>query len=204
MSFIDLLKVRHSQYDLGRNIKDPEVVIKKVKETMRLTPTGFNAQTGRLLIITGDAQDKLWGQIIPQDLKAEMDRQGVSAESWLKTESKLKALGAAFGTILFYEDQSIIKKLQNDFSLYADNFQNWSEQVTGSAQLNAWLALTEMGLGANLQHYNPVIDKSVATEWKVPDNWLLRGELLFGSVEKLVTDAKEQISDDERFMVVKE
>ena len=52
--------------------------------------------------------------------------------------------------------------MQEQFALYADNFPDWSEQSNGIATANTWVALSEEGLGANLQHYNPVIDEAVA------------------------------------------
>ncbi len=38
------------------------------------------------------------------------------------------------------------------------------------------------GVGANLQHYNPVIDAQVAQTWNVPANWTLRAQLVFGGI----------------------
>ena len=70
----------------------------------------------------------------------------------------------------------------------------------GIAQANAWTALEEAGLGANLQHYNPVIDDAVAAEWSIPENWQLRAQLVFGSKESEPNE-KEFLSDDERFRV---
>ena len=45
-------------------------------------------------------------------------------------------------------------------------------------QLVVWTA--PEGLGANLQHYNPLIDKKVAAEWNLPEDWVLSGQLVFG------------------------
>lgn len=201
MSFTDLLEKRRSQYNLGRKVDNKDEVIEAIKTSMRLTPTGFNAQTGRLLILTGASHDKLWSEIVPTDLKAEMDRQGVPEKVWEGTSAKLASFGKSFGTILFFEDHEVVENLQEQFPLYAENFPVWSEQVTGSAQLNAWLTLTELGLGANLQHYNPVIDETVKKEFNIPENWVLRGEMLFGSIEEHTTDVKEKISDEGRFIV---
>ncbi len=61
----------------------------------------------------------------------------------------------------------MIKNLQEQFALYADNFPDWSEQSNGIATANTWVALSEEGLGANLQHYNPVIDEAVAKRWSI-------------------------------------
>lgn len=70
MSFIKSLENRRTIYALGRNVQDEEKVIETIKEAVRFSPTAFNSQTGRLLILTGDAQDKLWDEIVAPELKA--------------------------------------------------------------------------------------------------------------------------------------
>ena len=43
-------------------------------------------------------------------------------------------------------------------------------------------ALAEAGIGANLQHYNPLIDNAVAEAWDIPASWRLRAEMVFGGI----------------------
>lgn len=43
-----------------------------------------------------------------------------------------------------------------------------------------WTALELEGLGANLQHYSPLIDEKVAATWKLPASWKLNAQLVFG------------------------
>jgi len=47
-------------------------------------------------------------------------------------------------------------------------------------QYALWVALEAEGFGANLQHYNPIIDQKAAEHWKIPLEWKLRGQLVFG------------------------
>ncbi|KAG7103958.1 putative nitroreductase HBN1 like protein [Verticillium longisporum] len=47
-------------------------------------------------------------------------------------------------------------------------------------QFSVWTALEAEGFGANLQHYNPLIDEKVAAEWSVPSSWKLNAQLVFG------------------------
>ena len=49
-------------------------------------------------------------------------------------------------------------------------------------QYAIWTTLAAAGIGANLQHYNPLIDAEVAKAWDIPDNWQLRAELVFGGI----------------------
>ena len=43
-------------------------------------------------------------------------------------------------------------------------------------QISIWTALRELNIGANLQHYNPVIDETVKKMFSVPDSWKLSGD----------------------------
>jgi len=200
MSFIDSLKKRRSIYALGKNLADGVKAIETIKEAVRLSPTAFNSQTGRVLILTGAAQDKLWDEIIAPELKAAMEAQGAPESAWDSTKAKLASFKAAFGTALFFEDQTVVKELQEKFALYAENFPVWSEQGSGIIAVNAWTALAELGVGANLQHYNPVIDEAVAKEWNIPTSWKLRSQLVFGSIEAAAGE-KTFISDEDRFII---
>ncbi len=188
MLFIDILKKRRSIYALGRNISNEEEVIKTIKEAVKHSPTAFNAQTHRAKILLGAAQDKFWGELVPTALTSTMKEQGADDAAIAATMTKLAGFKAAYGTVLFYEDESVTNKLKADFPLFADNFDGWSEQSTGIASANTWSALTELGLGGNLQHYNPVIDELVAKEFNIPDGYKLRGQLVFGSIEDSARD----------------
>lgn len=43
-----------------------------------------------------------------------------------------------------------------------------------------WAMLEERGLGASLQHYNPLIDEEVRRTWELPEDWMLIAEMPFG------------------------
>lgn len=201
MSFINTLENRRSIYALGKNA-DADKAIEAIKAAVRFSPTAFNSQTGRVLIVTDAAQDKLWDEIVAPELKAAMEAQGAPESAWDGTRAKLDGFKAALGTALFFEDQDVVKGLQEQFALYAENFPVWSEQGSGIISVNAWTALAELGLGANLQHYNPLIDEAVAKEFNIPASWKLRGQLVFGSIEAAAGE-KSFMDDVDRFIVVK-
>lgn len=50
-------------------------------------------------------------------------------------------------------------------------------------QFAVWTMLEDAGLGASLQHYNPLIDEAVAREWQLPASWKLTAQMPFGSPE---------------------
>lgn len=193
--FLESLKERRSHYALGRDVKlSEEEVTEVIKDANKNSPTAFNAQSPRAVILFGDAHEKLWN-IVEEALKPL-----TPAEVFPNTQAKIDDFRTAYGTVLFFKETDTVKNLQEQFALYADNFPDWAEQSNGIATANTWTALTSAGLGANLQHYNPVIDDAVAEEWDIPANWQLRSQLVFGSKEGEANE-KEFLADDERFRV---
>ncbi|KAF1943691.1 hypothetical protein EJ02DRAFT_433057 [Clathrospora elynae] len=82
--------------------------------------------------------------------------------------------------ILSYEDPEPIEKLRKSFPVYADHFGVGSEHTNAMHQYALWVALEAEGFGANLQHYNPIIDQKAAQHWDIPLQWKLRAQLVFG------------------------
>lgn len=196
--FSDLAKQRRSIYALGRNVNlSQDELVALVKDNVKNAPTPFNNQTTRAVILFGASHEKLWDIVIDR-LKREVPDEAAFA----KTTAKINSFKAAFGTVLFFTETKTVKEFEDNFPLYADNFQDWSEQAQGSAQFSVWTALAENGLGANLQHYNPLIDDEVRAAFNLPVSWHLRAEMDFGSIESPAGD-KDYMDDNDRFMVFK-
>ena len=49
-------------------------------------------------------------------------------------------------------------------------------------QYAIWTTLAAARIGANLQHYNPIIDAEIAKTWNIPAAWTLRAQLVFGGI----------------------
>lgn len=192
---IHSLTKRRTQYHLGSDLPTSKnAVTDLVKEAVRQTPSAFNSQSSRVVILFGDECKKVW------DIAKSELRKIVPAEAFAQTEAKLDSFAAGAGTILFYEDQEVVKGLQEKFALYADNFPVWSEQSSGMAQFAVWTALAEANIGASLQHYNPLIDAETAKAWNIPATWKLRAQMPFGSNQKPFPE-KGFIDDAVRFKV---
>ncbi|WP_424349563.1 nitroreductase family protein [Latilactobacillus sp. 5-91] len=190
----DLQQQRRSIYALGQNIDLTEAEVSElIFKTIKETPSAFNGQGSRAVILFGEANNTLWNDITASALKPL-----TPAEYFPNTQAKLASFAGGVGTILFFEDQDVIKGFQENVPLYADNFPVWAEQSNGMAQYATWMALAEQNIGANLQHYNPVIDEAVAAKWNIPSNWKLRAQMPFGSIEN-PADAKEYATIEDRF-----
>ena len=192
---INTFTKRRTQYSLGKQLPvSQEAASALIQEAIRQAPSAFNSQSSRAVILFGAQSVKFW------DLVKEALRPMVPAESFGTTEQKLASCAAGAGTVLFYEDQDVVKGLQQQFAAYADNFPIWSEHSTGIAQFAVWTALTEAGIGASLQHYNPVVDDAAQKEWNIPASWKLRAQMPFGSHEAPFGD-KAFMDDAQRFRV---
>ncbi len=195
---LNLAKQRRSIYALGRNVEQSQDDIANlIKENVKWAPTSFNNQSTRAVILFNDKHEQLW-DIVAKRLKSEVP----SEEAYQKTLEKINGFKSAFGTVLFYTDTDVVRRFESDFALYADNFYDWSEQAQGNAQFAVWTSLAENGIGANLQHYNPLIDDEVKEAFGIPDGWSLRAEMDFGSIEAPAGD-KDFIDDADRFKVLK-
>lgn len=196
-NYIALAQKRRTIYALGKNLPVSEQnVIDTIQEAIRQAPSAFNSQSSRALILLGDKHEKFW------DLTLEQLRKIVPAANFQPTADKIAGFRNAAGSVLFFEDQDVIQGLQQQFPAYADNFPVWSEHSSGIAQYGVWLALAEKGIGANLQHYNPLVDSDVQSTWNVPTSWKLRGQMNFGSIEAPAGD-KAFMDDAQRFIVAK-
>lgn len=194
-AYLDAITQRRTQYALGRNVtQSKDEVTALVQEAMRQAPSSFNSQSSRALILHGEQSVAFW-DIVKEEL-----RKIVPAEAFAGTEGKINSFAAGTGTVLFYEDQDVITGLQQNFPLYADNFPVWSEHSTGIAQYAVWVALSQAGIGASLQHYNPLPDAAVAAKWNIPASWKLRAQMPFGSNEAGFAQ-KTFIDDATRFIV---
>lgn len=160
-------------------------------------PSAFNSQTTRIVLLLGANHKKVW-EITKDEL-----RKIVPVDAFKATEEKINgAFEAGYGTILFFEDQAVVEGLQKQFPLYADNFPVWSQQTSAMHQLAIWTMLEDAGLGASLQHYNPLIDKGVAKEWNINPNWKLIAEMPFGTPVKEPGE-KQFAPLEERILVFK-
>ncbi|MDR0235806.1 nitroreductase family protein [Acinetobacter sp.] len=196
--FLDLIHKRRTIYAIGRNVnQSPEYISDLIQQAIKQSPSSFNSQSSRAVILFNAEHEKFWN-FVKEQLKAYAKDEASAS----KTEAKMQSFIAGLGTVLFFEDQDVVKDLQAQFPSYADNFPVWAEHSTAIAQFATWTALNSDGLGASLQHYNPIVDEQVHAEWDIPKNWKLRAQLVFGSIEAAAPE-KTYMDDTVRFKIFK-
>lgn len=196
MQALQLFKNRRTQYALGNQLPiSQDETQQLIQEVIRESPSAFNSQSSRALILFGDEHKKLWNEVVKETL-----RPITPAEQFVNTEQKMASFAAGAGTVLFFEDQSVIQGLQQQFATYADKFPEFSANSAGMAQFAVWVALAEANIGASLQHYNPLIDDQVREIWNLPQSWQLSAQMVFGSNEQEIP-SKDYMDDADRFRV---
>jgi len=176
-------------------ISDDEI-IEIVQEALMHVPSAFNAQSSRAVILFEKAHGTMW-EIVREEL-----RKIVPFEQLPKTEKKIDTFQAAYGTVLFYEDTLIHESLKERFPLYKEDVETWSKEGQGMLQMIVWTAFSETGLGASLQHYNPLIDFTIEKTFSIPPTWKLIAQMPFG-VSTEDPKSKSFVSLSERLIVKK-
>lgn len=174
-TFFAAVKDRRTYYGICKEtVATDERIHQVVQEAVKHTPSSFNSQSARVVILLGAHHDKLWS-IAKNEL-----RKIVPADSFAATEEKINGFANGYGSILFFEDMAVVESLQQQFPTYSDNFPIWSNHSSGMLQHVIWVALEQEGFGASLQHYNPLIDQAVKQDWNIPVNWKLIAQMPFG------------------------
>jgi len=70
-------------------------------------------------------------------------------------------------------------------------------------QYAIWVALREYGFGANLQHYNPLIDQEVKENFNIPTSWNLIAQMPFGAIEEDAPVKQYKQAMNQRMKVMK-
>ena len=179
-----LAEQRRSIYALGNQLPvSNEEVVKLVEHAILHTPSSFNSQSTRIIVLFGNEHHKLW-QLTEDTLRAIVDND----EQFASTKQKIDSFKAGAGTVLFFEDHKAIRALQENAPLYADKFPIWAQHTNAMHQYVVWTALASVGVGASLQHYNPIIDNKVAEAWDVDKDWELIAQMVFGAIEQPAGD----------------
>ena len=172
MSIRESLQQRRSVYGLKKKLPvSMEAIRQLVTETTELVPDAFNMHSQRVVLALGGRHDALWDAVY-------------DAFGGKVAREKIDSFKAGAGTVLYFIDTDVVKSLQDKFPLYAANFPIWAQQSNGMLQISIWAGLRELGVGANIQHYNPVIDDAVKKLFSLPESYQLIAQMPFGGIAK--------------------
>ena len=173
----DFFKRRRSFYRLSKEVKvGKEEIEKAVRFTAMHTPSAFNSQSSRLVLLFGESHDHFW------DLVCEKISRILPHDAFEKSKKKIEnSFAAGYGTILFFEDKRVVEELKKKYPLYADAFPVYSQHTSAMHQYALWLLLSDLHLGASLQHYGELVEEDVKKIFSLPDTWQLVAQMPFGT-----------------------
>ena len=122
----EALQHRRSYYELTPESPIDDARIEEiVRFAIQHIPSAFNSQSTRLVLLMHEQHKAFW-EIVKRTLQAI-----VPAEAFVATEQKIdRSFASGYGTVLYYEDTTVVRKLQEQFPRYADNFPIWSEHTS--------------------------------------------------------------------------
>ncbi|BEI83785.1 hypothetical protein CcaverHIS002_0403890 [Cutaneotrichosporon cavernicola] len=170
MSFADAIEARRSYYNItNESTLTNEQLEQLVADAIKYTPSSFNSQTSRAVLVTGEKNKALWNAVW------EAHKANLKEEEIPVYEDKFKnSYSAGYGTIVFYEDQDAIDGFVKNFPIVQWTIKDWVQTSNGMAQFIAWTALASHGMGGNLQHYGqfgPANAEAINKNLGVPSGW---------------------------------
>jgi len=174
------MEQRRTIYNLESTISiDDSELEELIAHAVKHVPSAFNSQSTRIVLLLNDKNEKFWEntkEILKETMGPDRDFE--------PTRQKIDNFKHSYGTILYYEGKDVITGLQEKMPNFYDNFEIWSNQTNAMHQYAIWTALATKGIGASLQHYNPIVDEATANEFNIPKTWKLVAQMPFGNVRE--------------------
>jgi len=178
-AFVELVEKRRSVYSLGTDSQYTKNEIEnRIREVVKQVPTAFNSQTTRVVVLFDEASNKFWDHIY--DVQKDILEGGM--KDWMS--GVVNGAKNGIGTVLFFEDLDAVNKMPTAGA----RTEAYKQNNNANAQYAVWLALTELGLGANLQHFNigyeQGFDKATREMFNLPETYEMIAQMPFGSIEQ--------------------
>ncbi len=98
-----LAEKRRSIYALSNQLPvSNDEIVKLVEHAVLHTPSAFNSQSTRIVVLFGDDHNKLW-QMTEDTLRDIVDNE----EQFAATKQKMNGFKAGAGTVMFFEDLAL-------------------------------------------------------------------------------------------------
>lgn len=114
----EALQHRRSYYELTPESPIDDARIEEiVRFAIQHIPSAFNSQSTRLVLLMHEQHKAFW-EIVKRTLQAI-----VPAEAFVATEQKIdRSFASGYGTVLYYEDTTVVRKLQEQFPALCGQF----------------------------------------------------------------------------------
>lgn len=195
-------KQRRSVYGLTNTSKISDGRIQKViEDVLSFTPSSYNTQPLRIVLVTGAKQAQLWDIVATA---AEPILKAAGEEVWNKMNGMFQMFKNTYGSVVFFDDTDVITESGKTHASAAHMFEEFSHHASGMAQILVWTALEIEGLGANLQHMNaiPPVEAAIKTFLGVPESYKLRAHLNFGDEAQDHPTAPAKLSTSKTLKII--
>lgn len=194
-NMMQAVKKRRSYYDYAKKstLSDDEVK-ELLRQALTYVPTAHNTQLTRIVLLLNEQHDRFWDMVIEAILAV---NPGKKMES---SKEKIAKFKSGYGTVLFFNDQKTLHAVYEEMPEYKSEHEKWAEHGNAMLQYVVWCLLEEAGMGASLQHYNPIVDERVYEDFGIDRDWSLVAQIPFGVAKDEPWD-KTFIPIGERFIV---
>lgn len=101
--FYSAIEDRRSIYAISKEqVVSDEKIQEVVNHAVKYTPSSFNSQSARVVVLLGEQHNKLW------DITKETLQKIVPENNFAPTEEKMHAFRSGYGTVLYFEDSKVI------------------------------------------------------------------------------------------------
>ncbi|HHV03697.1 MAG TPA: nitroreductase [Bacteroidales bacterium] len=188
-AFLDLATKRLSQYHLGSKAEHSiEEIAQYLAEVANQAPSAMNIQASRLVVLQGEDHKKFW------ELIKDTQKNVLSEDMFDWFMGVYNGAVSGLGTVLFFEDRAVYENFPNPNPTAREKIKMRNSAII---QYGTWLALTDLGYGASMQHNNlgfeEGYDRPVRELFDLPDTWEMTAQMPFGSIET-PDESKEKIS----------
>jgi predicted oxidoreductase (fatty acid repression mutant protein) len=174
------LQTRRTYYNLtAKSPISDEEILAIVERAIKYTPSSFNTQTSRAVVVIGDKHRQLWDAVWAAH-KSTLPDEASIANFQPKFEEQYKP---GYGSVVFFEDQEAMDNFIKMVPAVAGALPVFSQNTAGIAQFIVWTALAAEGLGASLQHYGgfgPVQAAAITKFLGTPESWKCSAIMPFG------------------------
>ncbi|KAK4688015.1 uncharacterized protein P7C73_g2090, partial [Tremellales sp. Uapishka_1] len=180
--FFEAVAKRRTNYNLtAESTLSNEQLQSLVHKAIKDSPTAFNMQTGRIVLVTGEKHKELWEEVVKKTFFKTLG--GDEKQIGFYDSKITKEYTSGYGTVLFFEDQAALEGWCEKMPHFAGAFRTWADNSNGMLQYVVWTALEAEGMGASLQHYggySPETGAAFAKFFDIPTTWKSTAMIPFG------------------------
>lgn len=200
--FLAAAKHRRTVYGVKNTSAVSDKRVQEILEqVLSFTPSSYNTQPLRVVLVTGAKHAAMWDAIIAA---AEPVLKGAGEEVWKTMSGVFQMHKASYGSVAFFDSANTLAESGKTHASAAHMFDEFSHHASGMAQILVWSALELEGLGANLQHLNaiPPVEDAIKKFLAVPEDWKLRAHLNYGDEAGPHPEVPQKLATTETLKVI--